>query len=73
MTTWHHIKTQCTKGSTPRTVRYLNQVNLANDVYMAIRNKLKDLKQADDAFNADTDVTEAICARRQLEDMAKHF
>lgn len=68
MNSWEIIKKECRRETTREgSTGELADVHQAIKVYMALRGKLKDRKTADDAFNADTLVTQALANRRFLE------
>ena len=64
MNSWEIIKGHLTqpyyKGGT---FGRLMQINNASDLFIELRDNLTDSKEALDLFNADPEVTEALCSR----------
>ena len=71
MTVWNIIKTQLTRRHRAGSTGYQIGLLTASDIYIEIRPHIRheDLKESDDVFNADGELTESLLNRRQLEQL----
>lgn len=71
MNSWETIKAAFVQGKTPGLTGYLWPLTEAANLYCSIRLKLRDIKASDKSFNDDTEVTQAMLMRGQLEALKK--
>lgn len=69
MPVWTEIKAYMTVKEVPGSVGYLKQLNNAVDLFMIVLPEMADQETEKEAFNADSDVREALLNRRFVKEV----
>ena len=68
---WPKLKEYMVKGENPGTFGYLRKLNNAADIFFIMVDELKVPKKQTDPFNADKEVTGALLARNNMNQILK--
>lgn len=73
MNTWQIIRETLCKGCTPGTIRHIQALKRASDIFVALidQNKLRDAHASQADFNADRELSEALVQRGAVETILK--
>ncbi len=69
MNTWQILRGKLTENQRPLTAGHAAALNRAADVFVAIQGNLADREVATTAFNADTELREALLIRGRLKEI----